>query len=130
MSTNPFRRSSLKGSGGSSPLNIPSAEPRGASPGPLSIDTRGLWFLVICQVDVGLMESYRSSHRCFSETCSLRLSPSDSHIARLIPALARIHETELLLDVSESECLVTRADRLRSSPRQRSLCGRSFRWRG
>ncbi|KIX00937.1 uncharacterized protein Z518_10002 [Rhinocladiella mackenziei CBS 650.93] len=40
MSTNPFRRSSLKGPGGSSTPHIPSADPRGTSPGPLSVDTR------------------------------------------------------------------------------------------
>lgn len=41
MSTNPFRRSSLKSPGTSSPLNIPSADTHGSSPGPLSVDTKG-----------------------------------------------------------------------------------------
>jgi len=41
MSTNPFRRSSLKGPSSSSPLNIPPADTHGSSPGPLSVDTKG-----------------------------------------------------------------------------------------
>lgn len=88
MSTNPFRRSSLKEASNSASKTAP--DPDGTIAVPLSVETRGRNLCLSHLLNLLLTVSLPSS-KFDPETCQFRIPSSSPYLAGFIPVLAGIY---------------------------------------
>ena len=89
MSTNPFRRSSLKEATSTANRSVP--EPDGTSAVPLSLDTRRVLLSVNCLTNV-LLTVVGCSPKLVSETRQLCITSRHSYISGIVSFFARVDE--------------------------------------